>query len=270
MSIRVFYHANCPDGLASAAVACRKFGNNANYVALNYGDPFVIEKGDGVYFVDFSVKRDVMLELSKDADYIVVIDHHKTAEAELVDLPSNVELVFDMSKCGAVLTHEYFFPNEPVPELIYYVQDRDLWKWELPYSKEVNEALYVLPRDISNHSQALYKLKSEPLVAQGIAILAAKEMTIQSILRNSYQMLINNTICPAVNSCSYMSEVGNELAKESSNGFSCVWFLLPDGRYKYSLRGNGSFDCSELAASFGGGGHHNAAGFTLDYLLPRP
>jgi len=61
---------------------------------------------------------------------------------------------------------------------------------------------------------------------------------------------------------------GNELALISLNGFSCVWFVLPDGRYKYSLRGNGLFDCSDLAASFGGGGHYNAAGFTLDYLFP--
>jgi phosphoesterase RecJ-like protein len=36
-----------------------------------------------------------------------------------------------------------------------------------------------------------------------------------------------------------------------------------DGHVKVSLRGKGDVDVSRIAATFGGGGHPNAAGFTL-------
>jgi len=36
-----------------------------------------------------------------------------------------------------------------------------------------------------------------------------------------------------------------------------------DGQVKVSLRGKGDVDVSAIAAKFGGGGHRNAAGFTM-------
>jgi phosphoesterase RecJ-like protein len=49
------------------------------------------------------------------------------------------------------------------------------------------------------------------------------------------------------------------LAEESE--VACLLRELGDGRFKGSLRSRGRVDVSELAARFGGGGHHNAAGF---------
>ena len=39
---------------------------------------------------------------------------------------------------------------------------------------------------------------------------------------------------------------------------------LKDGTYKVSMRSNGSVDVSEAAIKLGGGGHINAAGFTVN------
>jgi len=39
MSIFVLYHANCFDGFGAKYAAWRKFGNNAEYIAVNYGQP---------------------------------------------------------------------------------------------------------------------------------------------------------------------------------------------------------------------------------------
>ncbi len=42
-----------------------------------------------------------------------------------------------------------------------------------------------------------------------------------------------------------------------------------DGQVKVSLRGKGDVDVQRIAASFGGGGHRNAAGFTMPGSLDR-
>ena len=47
-----------------------------------------------------------------------------------------------------------------------------------------------------------------------------------------------------------------------SRSYGMVWRQL-DGALKISLRSSGDYDVSLLAAKFGGGGHRNAASFTL-------
>lgn len=44
---------------------------------------------------------------------------------------------------------------------------------------------------------------------------------------------------------------------------------LPDGRTRVNLRSKGDWDVQGVAAGFGGGGHRNAAGCTIDAALPR-
>jgi phosphoesterase RecJ-like protein len=46
-------------------------------------------------------------------------------------------------------------------------------------------------------------------------------------------------------------------------GVACLLRELGDGRTKASLRSRGTVDVGSIAAALGGGGHHNAAGFTL-------
>ena len=46
--------------------------------------------------VDFSYKRPVLLEMAEKANSIPILDHHKTAAEDLVDLPANVTAKFDM------------------------------------------------------------------------------------------------------------------------------------------------------------------------------
>jgi len=82
-----------------------------------------------VWFVDFSYKRPVILEMSAKAKSITILDHHKSAEADLVELPENVSVKFDMEKSGARLAWDCFHPAEDIPMLVNYVEDRDLWRF---------------------------------------------------------------------------------------------------------------------------------------------
>ena len=41
-----------------------------------------------------------------------------------------------------------------------------------------------------------------------------------------------------------------------------TYFVNSDGVFKYSLRANDGIDVAEIAETYGGGGHANAAGFS--------
>jgi hypothetical protein len=57
-----------------------------------------------------------------------------------------------MNKSGARLAWE-FFPDKPVPGLIRYVEDRDIWKWEFPESPAFLAALEMEPRSIARWAE---------------------------------------------------------------------------------------------------------------------
>jgi phosphoesterase RecJ-like protein len=52
------------------------------------------------------------------------------------------------------------------------------------------------------------------------------------------------------------------VAEESD--VACLLREIGDDRFKGSLRSRGRVDVSAIAARFGGGGHHNAAGFVAE------
>jgi len=130
----VLYHESCPDGAAAAWAAWRQFGSNAEYFPVNYGKPMpVMEDGAEIYVLDFSYPRQQLIDLAKRSTLVTVLDHHATAEKDLAGLEMELrskmdnphKIHFDMTKSGAVLAWEHFFPDVPVPEILAYIQDRD-------------------------------------------------------------------------------------------------------------------------------------------------
>jgi len=104
-----------------------------------------------------------MIELNEVANNLLVIDHHKTAMKELEGLDY---VVFDLDSSGVTLTWQVFNPGVNIPSILLYIEDRDLWKWELPDSKEISEGLrYVNDQEsllnlkISNEDEVLEKAK---------------------------------------------------------------------------------------------------------------
>ena len=62
----------------------------------------------------------------------------------------------------------------------------------------------------------------------------------------------------------FSSDLGHKLA-EKSGTFGLTYFYHGKRQcYDCGLRSIGDFDVSELAHQFGGGGHKNAAGFSVD------
>lgn len=146
----VWYHGNCADGFGAAFAAWLRFGHEAIYTPVQYGQP--MPKADGaaeghevqVFILDFSYERQALETLAGQVHRLVVLDHHASAERELTGLPY---CHFDLGKSGAVLAWEFFWTGLPVPLFFQYLQDRDLWQWKLEHSREVSAAIASYQKD---------------------------------------------------------------------------------------------------------------------------
>jgi hypothetical protein len=258
--IVVLYHAQCPDGWGAAVAAWHKLGDTAGYCPVRYGDPLPkIADGARVYIVDFSYDRQTLLALAERCE-VTVLDHHKTAQAELEGLPF---ATFDLTKSGAVLAWEHFC-GTPVPPLLLYIQDRDLWQWQLLRSREVSAGLALEPHDFKLWAGLINMGKStiERLATTGSIILAYQARIIAALCDQCQMAVIDGHCVPVVNSATLGSEIGHELLERHHDArFVAIYF--DDKRLKrvWSLRSRAEVDVSAIARRFGGGGHPQAAGF---------
>ncbi len=204
-----------------------------------------------------------MIDMLKDAVSVTVLDHHKTAEAELANLVAdNLTVVFDMAKSGAMLTWEYFHPNDSPPDLVRYVQDRDLWQWALPQSKEVNAYIGACEFTFEEWD-SLGTQYYDDLAMYGESILLYQKKVIDQAVANANEIELAGHKVLTVNTTVLFSEIAGKLAE--NRPFGTAWFIRKDGKMQWSLRSrDGGVDVSEIAKQFGGGGHRNAAGFEHD------
>ena len=268
----IIYHKDCMDGVSSASIAENALSPEAliTLIPLQYSkedELFKVDltKQDICYFVDFSLKRDKMLQLADLVDRVIVIDHHKTAQAELVDLPDNVEVNFNMTESGATLTWQYFH-TAPTPLIFEYIKDRDLWLWKLNNSKEFNEALafLVIPNDTLSFKQVLLKSEFSELVELGKILIEKQSRQVQSKLTKVADLSLCNIDLKVINVTENISELGNAICTEY-NKPALMYFITQDMKVICSLRSTNDLpDVSTIAVTFGGGGHRNACGFTVD------
>lgn len=277
----ILYHGNCPDGTGAALAAFKEFGEGAVYIPVNYGKPPPdMENGSPVFILDFSYPRQTLIALRDHHPDLKVIDHHATAERDLEGLEF---CTFDMNKSGAVLAWEHFHPSIPVPLFIQYLQDRDLWKFELPESREVSAAIGSYPLDFRTWINWVHEWDIiDHLAAEGATCLRLKNQQVDIMARNhAWGYLAKNgtsidfeikrlsitpsgfTEMPVANATVFFSEVGERLL-ELNQDCPCAayYFDRNDGNRQWGLRSRKDFDCSVIAKAFGGGGHKQASGFT--------
>lgn len=257
----VIYHAHCPDGWCSAYIAKEKYPN-AKLWGASHGTPIPIEqvKGKHVLMVDFSYKRDVLLELKAAAASMVVLDHHKTAEADLQGLDF---CVFDMDRSGAGLTFDTLYSGHTRPWWVNYTEARDLWRLDsLIYVREVSAFLMALPQTLEAWDQMTSNTVLQEAVDRGRAIRMHIDHYIEKVNDHVQKGTLSGYRTAVINA-SYpnISDVLNESCKKYEIGLG--WFETSTGNMQFSLRSTGDLDVSDIAKQFGGGGHKNAAGFQL-------
>jgi len=267
----VVYHSHCHDGHTAAWVAWCKYGDAAEYVPAQYGDAPPDVTGKDVLIVDFSYKRPALEEMVSKARSLRVLDHHHTAQADLVGLPY---AEFDMGRSGAGMTWDALQGTRgPITSkwwthwLVDYVEDRDLWRFKLPNSKEINAFISAQKMTFERWDE-ISQLPLDQVAQQGAAVLSFLDRYVEEMSAQARRIAFCGHDVPIVNA-PYLnvSELCGALAE--GQPFAVVWFQQGDGQIKYSLRsrGDGAIDVSEIAKQFGGGGHKNSAAFTVDRIV---
>ena len=263
----LLYHAGCPDGFGAAWSFWKKYGDNMEYIPVSHGSEPPEVTGRNVYIADFCYKRDILLSLKEKAKALVVLDHHKSSEKDCGDLEF---CTFNMNHSGAYMSWAYLFPEDDVPLLIRYIEDRDLWKWELNSTESILSAVDSFERTFENWDMLNSYLDKEEslgwceIKSMGDGILRYKNNLISSLLRNAYETNILGKTVPVINTPFFQSEIASELALSAD--YAAAYYF--DGEaYKFSLRSKtDGDDVSLVASAFGGGGHKNASGFRINSL----
>lgn len=284
------YHDHCNDGYTAAwAVWHRIYMLDSKPIELfpaSYNKPapdLATVANRDVIIVDFSYPRAVIDSMALTARSILILDHHKTAQADLSGYPDpegcwgargpgkNVFAIFDMNRSGAGIAWDFFHPGKPRPLLVNYVEDRDLWRfWMGENTKKVHAGLASFPFSLDSWD-ALAEDRHDNmllLIGQGDAILRSNLKIINDIIATDkrYAVIEGYNVPVANMPGAFASDAGSIMAKGEM--FSATYHDTASDRH-FSLRSDEhGIDVSAIAKRFGGGGHFHAAGFSVPRSHP--
>lgn len=289
----MLYHANCADGFGAAWAAWMRWRDTVTYLPVSYGAPPPDVAGKDVLIGDFSYKAPQLAEMAGSANSIIVLDHHKTAQADLVAFTCResspgavvaddalgmfedlrelrmppVIALFDMNRSGAGMVWDFCFPGETRPLLIDLIEDRDLWLFRHEDTKPFGLWLRSEPFDFERWELIAQELNDgrdgHAIMTEARAMQRFFDQKVSEIAAmfrwgnvGGHHVPICN--CPPM----FASEVGHKLLDDEP-GAEFVALYSDQGKSRgYSLRSRDDrADVSAIARKFGGGGHRNAAGF---------
>lgn len=255
------YHKNCLDGKAAAAVVLRKVPD-AELLPMQYREPTPTVEGREVYMVDFGLPIEAMRALKAQATVLTWIDHHASS------LPVHARLGWghlDTSTCGAVLAWRVLFPGKPMPAILPYIEDKDLWLWRLPDSRAVAAGLaraYAgldLAGLLDVTPAAMAELGRGDLAKQALRVREAVQAGVA--VENPYGLAgVRMLAVPANCDQNEVAELATQAESAGGLGFdlAVVFYPKKDGTWVHSMR-SAVVDCAAIAERFGGGGHPNSA-----------
>lgn len=303
-NIVVLYHENCMDGFTAAWAARKALADSAEYIPAQYGRRPPLERlaGKDVFIIDFSYKKEVLLEIGHAAEYVLVLDHHKSAKEDLEEFtvldsqhrPESMRqfydaaakrsgsgrppiiAVFDVNRSGAMLAWNFFNPGITIPPLVRYVQAYDLWHHdELPHVRAVDSYMRSFDFGFGTwdalSAQISTRLESHIVpIGEALARKHLKQVRdhVAASTSREYVNLDGFPVCVCNCPPAWSSDAGHILSERKDQLFGATYYVLPSGEYKFSLRSKDTKeDVAAIAEKFGGGGHRNAAGFIVPQMF---
>ena len=268
----VLYHGrSCPDGFAAALAAWLYYAGRVELVGLDHGDTQSVDDlppldGRAVYILDFSFSAEILRGIEQRAAKLVMLDHHKSAAEKLTGFACRCGVVhFDMAKSGARLAWEFFHPDAPLPDLVRFVEDRDIWAWRFPESAAYLAALDMEPFDLERWREiaAFTPDQREAFMARGQAMDEKFHKLATDIAEGAQPLTFNGQQGLMVNAPGAFHSLVGEMLSQRSGSFALMWTAGKGGVVKVGLRSQRGYDCIPLAESMGGGGHAQACGFRM-------
>ena len=275
----VIYHNNCADGFGAAWCfhhLAQLAGIDQSVVASQGFDYFGATHGTGlppldtindrshIYVVDFCYSAQDLATLCGAAGFVTVLDHHKTAQEIVANFArENFNHTFDMERSGAMIAWEHLFNFDP-PQLIRHIQDRDLWRFELPGTREIQQALFSYPYDFLTWDKLMERPVSE-LHEEGHAILRKHRKDIHEFIDNGHVRHITFAGYEGIPLINVPYTMGSDTCHILAQGqpFAMYYYDTADTRFVGFRSDDDGVDVGELAKRFGGGGHKHASGFSM-------
>jgi len=289
--MKCFYHSADLDGKC-AGFWVKEFAKRSDdygfeLIGINYGQEFPfdkINKGEMVYIVDYSISPDEMRQLLNITEFVIWIDHHKTAIEKYKDFEYDIRGIRHDGIAGCMLTYGYLryvldtgwnvnanlFMIEKyiksAPMFTKLIADYDVWTFEYGDDTKAFQ-LGLQSEENSPESDIWLNMEYGNLILKGRAMIQYRDSFAESYCKHKgFETEFEGYKCFAIN----LAMCGTEHFKSVDNGTYDVFigFSYNGEDWNVSLRSaKENVDVSEIAKKYGGGGHRSASGFNTKELL---
>lgn len=269
MKVFCYFHNDDLDGWGSSAVI-KKAYPNAEFCGYNYEDEIKLVSGyDIVFMVDCSVPTEKMKFLMDNNKDFIWIDHHAKKIWQILETlnPKGLRDT-ENNHSACVLAWMYLYPKEEIPEVLLYIEDLDLWKFNLPNSKKINMTLNIEYKGWRESIKELFykgewKFKEQELRIHGELYIRMENNQIEYLLKTIHIIDFHGYKTGVVNSPVHTSFIGHQiLDKNPDIQIALIWYCNGDTVY-CSLRSRCDINVADIAEQYGGGGHKPASGFRV-------
>lgn len=255
------------DGLGCGVLIKKFMPGNIKTAYLGYDDiDRYIEENyhyyDRIIITDVSPQYGTVEMLAGEKD-VLIIDHHASSDA-LKDFHFTHH---DITKCATMLTYEYLlqkgFKAEEYEEFARCINDVDMWflKREDSLKMSVLFNLMGITRMEERFLSTPYTTFTDTEKLMITLEEERRDNYIKKAMRNIETIKDKDGLTVAVVFAeSYASELGNYIISEDISDYV---MLINAQSKKVSLRSRKDVDIRHIAERNGGGGHKNAAAFSI-------
>ncbi|MEF3303289.1 DHH family phosphoesterase [Paenibacillus sp. GYB003] len=288
------YSHNDLDGVGCGIVARCAFGERieVRYNSVQSLNPQVEryleatrdkpKKGELLFITDLSVDEENEHRLDRhvlEGGKVRLLDHHKTA-LHLNRHPwATVQVDYDDGSLASatslfyeyLVQHRMLEPSQALAEFVELVRQYDTWEWEKydnVQAKRLNDLFFLMSLD-DFEERMVERLQNQTAFAFTEfeeKLLEVEESKIERYVRRKKRELVQTFVSERCVGIVYAESYHSELSHELGRSYPHLDYIaiLNVGGKKLSLRTiHDDVDVSEIAATFGGGGHAKAAGCPL-------
>ena len=295
----VIIHHNDMDGRSGAALCMLAIdtfldinSDNVELYECDYNHKYdyvdmVKDNETVLIIVDYSIPPEDLIKIKKnkmeDKNHIIFLDHHESAYKIYKDVDINyfgkVEFVSDKmeAKSGVELAYDFFYGNKPINNIekrvVNIVGDFDTWR-HAEMGKKGKDSLhfkYAMEyASVSDFHSILQKNRDFNLqhyfnIGKSIE-KHINEKNTEKIERFAFETKIKGFEQYSVLAVNTSEKSSLTFGDRFDDYDICIAFIFDGEKFTYGIYSK-DINVSEIAMSFGGGGHPGASGFTTKELV---